>query len=188
MLKLAKQHKLTLQSNKGMLTEKQLQQLKSENEYLQIQLEDVNSAIRRKEEELEILRETAGMAAELKSKLDANLVEISYLQDNMAYRDEHGIYSEVRMEELEKELFDSIKAQQKCNDAFKENQQLQANLLDTTNELNEASSLYIKMQRLKTTLAETQSNLEIANLEIESLKTELKEVKWHNERLKGNKG
>ncbi|HMJ47340.1 MAG TPA: hypothetical protein VK498_08420 [Ferruginibacter sp.] len=170
-----------------MLTEKQLQQLKSENEYLQLQLEDVNSAIRQKEEELELLRETAGMAAELKSKLDSNLVEISSLQENMAYRDEHGTYSEVRMEELEKELFDSIKDQQKCNDAFKDNQQLQANLLDTTNELKEASSIYIKLQRVKASLSETQSNLEIANLEIESLKAELKEVKWYNEQLLSKK-
>jgi len=166
-----------------MLTEKQLQQLKSENEYLQIQLEDVNSAIKQKEEELEILRETAGMAAELKSKLDANLMELSQIQANMAYRDEQGTYSEVRLEELEKELFDSIKDQLKCKDAFKENQSLQASLLDTTKELNDASSIYKKMQQLKVILAETHSNLEIANLEIGSLKAELKEIKWHNERL-----
>lgn len=166
-----------------MLTEKQLQQLKSENEYLQIQLEDLNSAIKQKEEELEILRETAGMAAELKSKLDSNLMEINSLQENLAFREEHGTYSEVRMEELEKELFDSIKEQQKCNDTFKQIQQLQANLLDTTNELDEASALYIKMKQLKTTLAETTSNLEIAKLEIDSLRTEVKELRWHNERL-----
>lgn len=170
-----------------MLTEKQLQQLKSENEYLQIQLEDLNAAIKQKEEELEILRETVGMAAELKSKLDANLVELSSLQDNIAYRDEHGTYTEIRMEELEKELFDSIKEQQKCNDTIRQNQQLQASLLDTTNELNEASSLYIKMQQLKANLSETKSHLEIANIEIESLRAELKELRWHNERLLGKK-
>ena len=170
-----------------MLTEKQLQLLKSENEYLQIQLEDVNQAIRQKEEELEILRETAGLAAELRSRLDANLVEISQIQENMAYRDEHGTFTEVRMEELEKELFDNIRQQQKCNDAFKENQQLQASLLDTTNELNEAASLYSKMQKLKASLSETRSNLEIANMEIESLRMELNELKWYNERLLAGK-
>lgn len=130
-----------------MLTEKHLQQLKSENEFLQLQLEDVNVAIKQKEEELNLLRDTVGMAAELKSKLDSNLLELNQIQSDNAIRDEHGIYSEIRLEELEKELFDTLKDQQKCKDAFKENQSLQASLHDTTNELNEASSIYKMMQK-----------------------------------------
>ena len=60
----------------------------------------------------------------------------------------------------------------------------EANLLDTSNELEEASAVYKKLKDMKTILAATNSNLEIALLEIESLKAALKKAEALNTLLR----
>ena len=69
-----------------MLTERQIQILKSENEYLLIQIEDLNQAIAQKEQELETLRQTAKQAAELQSRIDINLLEVEQMQRSIGQR------------------------------------------------------------------------------------------------------
>ena len=55
-----------------MISNNLLQQLQSENELLQLQLQDVNEMIKVREDELEILRKTAAHAVMLQSRLDIN--------------------------------------------------------------------------------------------------------------------
>jgi predicted RNase H-like nuclease (RuvC/YqgF family) len=64
-----------------MLTEKQIKQLKGENELLQLELEDVNQIIKQREEELEQLKNTAATARQLQSRLDMNLLEMEQMQN-----------------------------------------------------------------------------------------------------------
>jgi oligoendopeptidase F len=163
-----------------MLTEKQIKILRSENELLQIQLDDVNMMIQVREEELELLRERARDATAMQSKLDNNLNEFEQMQNNLGHIQQKNSGSLQRLEEMENELYESIKEQLRYADTLKEFNSMEANLLDTNHELQEASSVYQKMTQMKTTLAQAQSHLEIALMEVKYLKEELEEVKALN--------
>lgn len=166
-----------------MLTERQIEILRSENELLQIQLDDVNMMIKIREEELELLRNRAAEAAAMQSQLDTNLLEFEQMQHSIGFSQRKNAGSVKRLEEMEDELYASIKDQLKSADKVKDFESLEANLLDTTNELQEAASAYKQLRDIRSKLAATQSDLEIANMEITSLKEELAEVKALNEML-----
>lgn len=159
-----------------MLTDNQIKILRSENELLQLQLEDVNTMIKVREEELDILRERAREAAAMQSRLDNNLNEFEQMQNNLGFCEQKNEGYSQRLQEMENELYSSIKEQLQYAESLKEFNSMQANLLDTTNELQEASAVYKKMAEMKTTLAATNSNLAIALIEIESLKAIIKET------------
>ena len=159
-----------------MLTENQIKILRSENELLQIQLEDVNTMIKVREEELDILRERSNEATAMQSKLDNNLNEFEQMQNNLGIWQQKNEGHSARLEEMENELHASLKEQLHYAEILKEQGSLAANLLDTSNELQEASAVYKKMKDMKTILAATNSNLEIALLEIRSLKAALKQA------------
>ena len=159
-----------------MLTDNQIKILRSENELLQIQLEDVNIMIKVREEELDMLRERAREATAMQSRLDNNLNEFEQMQNNLGFCEQKNEGYSQRLQEMENELYSSIKEQLKYAETLKEFNSMEANLLDTTNELQEASAVYKKMAEMKTTLAATNSNLAIALIEIESLKAIIKET------------
>ncbi len=166
-----------------METEKLIKQLKSENELLQIQLNDVNYMIQAREEELDLLRARAREASAMQSKLDTNLNEFEQMQNNLGNCQQKNAGHTQRLQEMEDELYMAIKEQLQYAESLKEMNSLEANLLDTANELQEASDVYKKMQEMKTKLAATNSQLEIALLEIESLKEMLKEAQALNSLL-----
>ncbi|MDB5203074.1 MAG: hypothetical protein JWQ27_2483 [Ferruginibacter sp.] len=170
-----------------MLSEKQIQQLKAENELLVLQLEDVNDAISRRETELAGLRETAVTAKQLKSKLDLNLFEFEQMQDHIGRQQQEEAGSNERMEEIEKELLQTMKAEQQFALISEKYQSLQADLSDTSNELDEAARLYKRVSELKAKLAACESELELTKLEVESLRDELGEVRALNSMLLKNR-
>ncbi|RYY71505.1 MAG: hypothetical protein EOO13_02910 [Chitinophagaceae bacterium] len=167
-----------------MLTERQIEILRSENELLQLQLDDVNMMIQVREEELDLLRHRAQEAAAMQSKLDTNLLEFEQMQNNLGFSQQKNAGSSQRLEEMEEELYASIKDQLKSDNKVKDFESLEANLLDTTTELQEAASAYKQLRDTKSKLAATQSELEIAYMEINSLKEELEEVKALNTMLR----
>jgi len=163
-----------------MLTEKQIQILRSENELLHLQLDDVNMMISVREEELDLLRQRAKEATAMQSRLDNNLNEFEQMQNNLGYCQQKNEGHTIRLDEMENELYASMKEQLRYADTLKGFHSMEANLLDTTNELQEAVSVYKKLAQMKTTLAQAKSNLEIAMIEIESLKEALAEAKALN--------
>ncbi len=166
-----------------MLTERQIEILRSENELLQLQLDDVNMMIKVREEELDLLRKRAAEATAMQSQLDNNLMEFEQMQNSIGFSQQKNEGASQRLEEMEQELYDSIKDQLKSAEKVKDFESLEANLLDTTNELQEAAAVYKQLREIRSKLAATQSDLEIANMEITSLKEELAEVKTLNEML-----
>lgn len=166
-----------------MLTERQIEILRSENELLQLQLDDVNMMIKIREEELDLLRKRASEASEMQSRLDTNLLEFEQMQHSLGFSQQKNEGAAQRLEQMEEELYASIKDQLKSEERVKDFESLEANLLDTTNELQEAAAAYKQLREIKSKLAATQSDLEIANMEITSLKEELKEVKALNDML-----
>ncbi|MFZ4770078.1 MAG: hypothetical protein ACOYLO_07835 [Ferruginibacter sp.] len=166
-----------------MLTEKQIQILRSENELLQLQLDDVNMMIQVREEELDLLRARAREAAAMQSRLDNNLNEFEQMQNSLGNVQQKNSGNKLRLEEMENELYESVKEQLRYAETLKDFNSMGANLMDTNNELEEATAVYKKMAAMKVVLAEAQSNYEIAIMEITSLKEELEEVKALNSLL-----
>lgn len=167
-----------------MLTERQIDILRSENELLQLQLDDVNMMIKVREEELDLLRKRAAEAAAMQSQLDSNLLEFEQMQNNLGFSQQKNEGASQRLEQMEEELYASIKDQLKSEKKVKDFESLEASLLDTTNELQEAAAAYKQLREIKSKLAATQSDLEIANMEITSLREELKEVNELNALLR----
>ena len=160
-----------------MLTERQIQILKSENEYLLIQIEDLNQAIAQKEQELETLRQTAKQAAELQSRIDINLLEFEQMQRSIGQRQQKAAGDSIMIEELEKELLDTMRTLQKYSSLADENESLKASLQGSEEELDMASGLYKKVTDLKKEISLLKSEIEIKGLEIENLKEDIKELK-----------
>jgi DNA repair exonuclease SbcCD ATPase subunit len=160
-----------------MLTERQIQILKSENEYLLIQIEDLNQAIAQKEQELETLRQTAKQAAELQSRIDINLLEFEQMQRSIGQRQQKAAGDSIMIEELEKELLDTMKTLQKYSSLADENESLKASLQGSEEELDMASGLYKKVTDLKKEISLLKSEIEIKGLEIENLKEDIQELK-----------
>ena len=160
-----------------MLTEKQIQIIKSENEYLLVQIEDLNETIAQREKELESLRQTAQHAVELQSKIDINLLEFEQMQRTIGQRQQKASGDAIMIEELEKEL---LKTLQKYSSLADENEQLKASLQGSEEELNMASGLYKKVADLKREVTLLKSEMEIKDLEIENLREELKEIRLQN--------
>ena len=70
-------------NSKNMLSKDDIQQLKSENELLQIQLQDITEIINIREEELDILRKKTAYTVLLQSTLDGNLEQINQMQSRI---------------------------------------------------------------------------------------------------------
>lgn len=166
-----------------MLSETQLDILRSENELLQIQLDDVNQMIQIREEELELLRNRAREAAAMQSQLDQNLTEFEQMQLRLGKCQQKNSGQSERLEALENELYQSIKEQLDAAETVKHFNSMEANLIDTSNELQETAAVYEQLVSIKKTAAAVQSELEIAYMEINSLKEELAEAKALSEML-----
>ena len=167
--------------------EKKIRLLVSENEFLQLQLEDVNNELKKKDEELDLLAEDYETAAYLRSKIDSNLIEIEQLKYYNQQALQKNIGLETLNEELEVDLLKQMKGRQKEQKALKEMDSVKTNMEVITEELNEAAALYKKLQALKERLAEANSKALLAEIENEELKKEVQELRELIELLKNKK-
>lgn len=166
-----------------MITEEQLKKLRSENDLLQLELNDVNMMIQVREEELDLLRQRARDAAAMQSLLDSNLNAFEQMQNEMGNMQQKTMGSQQRMLQIEDELYAAVKEQLVYAEQLKQFNSMEANLLDTTYELNEAATVFKKLASANGELAQMQSNLEIAHMEINSLREEINELKALNQLL-----
>ena len=160
-----------------MLPDSLLQQLISENELLQIQLQDVNEMIQVREEELEILRNTAAHAVLLQSRLDMNLDEFYSLQDVIGNQQKDAEGSAKREASLEEELMQSINMETEFYNIKDQFESTKAALMDVQSEMDTVASLYKQIAELTTRVAELESSHEIASMENGFLKEELDELR-----------
>lgn len=156
---------------------KQIQALTSENEFLQLQLEDLNNAVRSKDEEIHLLGDSMESAASLQSRIDMNLAEIEQLSFKLAEAEQRTQGAETLNEELEKELLKEIRAKQRQETELKGLSSVKTELEIITGEMNETASMYQTIRLLKSELAETHSKAALLAAENEELKTALREMK-----------
>ena len=164
--------------------EKKIRNLVSENEFLQLQLEDINLELKKKDEEIDMLADDSETAAFLRSKIDSNLLEIEQLKYYNQQATQKSLGLEILNEELEVDLLLQNKGRQKEQKALKEMDAVKANLEVLTEELNEAAALYKMLQSLKEKLSEANSIATLAERENQELKKEIEEQRELIELLK----
>ena len=156
--------------------EKKIRMLVSENEFLQLQLEDINLELRKKDEEIDLLADEGETAAFLRSKIDSNLIEIEQLKYYVEEASQKSVGLEMLNEELEIDLLTQMKGRQKDQSTLKEMTSIKANFEVVTEELNEAATLYKKLQVLKEKLSEANSIASLKEIENAELKKEVEEL------------
>ena len=148
-----------------MLSQEQIEILKSNNELLQLQLEDVNNILLARERELELLREEHHQFTAYKSRTDINLQEVEIYKNQLEKEQEAGRVNDVRLEELEKELTKNLREYITAKKELDNLKAVEADLAYTNSELKEADKVYTELHDLKLELAKTKSLLEFAQLE-----------------------
>ncbi len=156
-----------------MFSKDEIQQLKSENELLQIQLEDITEIINIREEELEILRKKSAYTILLQSTLDGNLEEIAQMQQFIGEQQRKTGGAEKREASMENEVIQSLEIEKEFYNIRDKYESARAAITDLDNELAETSSMYKQLAASIARVAELESSLEIALLENDDLKEKL---------------
>ncbi len=160
-----------------MLSEQQIKKLRSENELLQLQLQDVNYMISIREEELEILRAKAKNAVMLQSQLEGTFHELGQMQNIIGRKQQEAEGAARREAALEEEVIQSINIEKEFYTIRDKFQSANAALNDLNNELSEVSKVYKELAKARARISELQSLLEIGEEERELLLHELQKLK-----------
>jgi len=145
-----------------MITQEQFDILTSDNELLQLQIEDLNEMLARREAEIAHLKATQNQNKVLHSLLEMNVHEFAQFQEVVSAKQQEAFTNASRLENTEAELYSNIKVEAAYHELTKQKNSLEANLADTTSELNEVAGLFATIKSLTQSLAETKSLLGIA--------------------------
>ncbi|MEP7163264.1 MAG: hypothetical protein ABI741_01145 [Ferruginibacter sp.] len=159
-----------------MLSQDEIQQLRSENELLQIQLADITEMINIREEELGILRKKAAYSVELKSTLDGNLEEFSQMQYHIGDQQRKMDGAAKREAAMENEIIQSLDVEKEFYNIRDKYESARAAITDLDNELAETSSMYRQLAASIARVAELESSLEIALMENDHLKQKIESL------------
>jgi hypothetical protein len=155
-----------------MLSEDIIQQLKSDNALLHVQLNDLTELIQIREEELEILRIKAAQVAALQSNLDENIYQLEQMQLFLGDQ-ERGVAGANRREQsMETEMLESLQMEKDYYTLSDKLKSTRAALDDISEKFAEASTLFREVATLKSTIAELESKLEIESLDNQFLREE----------------
>ena len=156
-----------------MLSTDEIQQLKSENELLRIQLQDITEMISIRDEEVEILRKKAAFGIMLQSTLEGNLNEISQMQHNLGEQQRKVAGAARREASMENEIIQSIEMEKEFYTIREKYESSRAAILDLDNELAETSAMYRQLAAAISRVAELESSLALTLADNERLKNEL---------------
>lgn len=166
-----------------MLSEEQIKHLKSENDLLQLQLEDVNYMIGLREEELEILRAKAKHAVMLQSQLESTFDELGQMQQFIGKQQQQAEGASRREAAMEDEIIQSINIEKEYYTVRDRFASATAALNDINTELTDAANIYKELAKANSRIAELESSIDIATEEKKLLKYELQKEREKNETL-----
>lgn len=156
---------------------KSIAKLAAENELLQLELEDLLSILKKREEEISLLGDSVESAASLQSRIDNNQAEIDQLHYNNKIESQKTTAAETQSEELELSLLKETKARQIAQTAGLKIESLRAELDIVSGELEDSVPVYEKLQQSAAELAEANSRASLLETENTCLKTEIAELK-----------
>ncbi len=154
-----------------------LKKLMSENEFLQVQLQDVNEMIAIREEELGILREKAKKAVETNSQLESVYEEITYMQNLIGKHQQKAEGAVSREMSMEDEMLESMRLEKEYYNIRDQYQSASTALNDIKIQLGEASLIYKQLHDANKKIAELESKLDISSEENELLQYEIQKLK-----------
>ena len=155
--------------------EEKIEALISENELLQLELDDLKAQLKRRDNEINILGDSMDTAASLQSRIDANLLEIEQLRYNNEIATQKAAGVEMINEELEVNLLRTMKEKQRQEATIKGLNSVKTELDITNWELNETVPLYAQLQKTTEALGEANSNNALLQQEIDDLKAAAEE-------------
>jgi len=156
-----------------MLSEDHIKQLISENEFLQVQLEEVNGILAEREKELEELRAAQSEAARLRSLLDTRLDELHSMQNFIGEQEQQVMGAEEREIQLQKELTEAVRLQHQYNELVGHYAYIQAQLEDLQSRLTQMNSRNLELQRTAARIGELESQLANSIMERDALKNQV---------------
>ena len=156
-----------------MLTEEQIKKMISVNESLQVQLEDLNAVLLERERELDTLKKEHAETTALRSKLDGQLGEIESIQNLLGEKQKKVLGAQEREIELQQELTEAARLQQKYNDLVQQYAYLDTQFTDIHAQLAEVNERNLQLQEVAGKIGELESKLEMASTERDELKNRL---------------
>ena len=156
-----------------MLSQDQLKELIAENDSLQVHLEEANTILSIREEELAILKDSAAGAVELQSRLDIQLEDLNSMQNLIGEKEQQAEGAEERELELQQELTQAARLQQQYNNLLQEYTYLQAQLIDAEEQLAELKKRNLLLQQIAGKMGELESHLANTVMERDGLITRI---------------
>lgn len=167
-----------------MLSEEQIQKLLSENEYLQVQLADLNETLEIRNEQVDVLRNKNRKMTEMQSTLDNNLEEFSYMQHFIGKQQQKEKKCLKQSEEIESELIETIEMEKQYYTIREQFNSSNAALADVNSQLDEIPALTRELASEKRKVSELESNLDILKEENDLLRYEIAKLKKQVSTLK----
>lgn len=156
-----------------MLSADQIQQLITENENLQVQVNDLNYMLNERDGEITELKNSAAAAAELRSMLDIQLDDMQLMQNHISKQQRQAAGAEERELELQQELTQAIKLQHQYNDLFQQYTYITTQMADIQEELAKVKKRNNMLQKITVQVGELESTVENLTLERDALKDRL---------------
>ncbi len=160
-----------------MLSEEEIQKLISDNEYLQIQINDLNEMLEIRNEQVEVLRSKNRKMSEMQSTLENNLEEFSYMQHFIEKQQQKVKQYAIREEVMETELIESISIEKEYYTIRDQFESKNVALQDVNNQLDEIPALTKELAQEKRKTAELESSFDILKEENELLQHEITKLK-----------
>jgi chromosome segregation ATPase len=156
-----------------MLSEEQIKRLISANESLQVQLDDANTILAAREEEIEFLGVELDDATALRSKLDGQLNEIESIQNRLGEKQQAVKGAEEREIELHQELTGMAGLNKDYNELLQDYAYLQSQYKDVLAQLAALNERNFQLQQIASRIGELESSLENSLLERDGLRNRI---------------
>ena len=159
-----------------MLSKEQVQQLITENERLQVELEELNYMLLQREQTIAALKTSNAADAELRSLLDLQLDDLQVMQNRIGKHQRKEAGAEEREFELQQELTQAVKLQHQYNDLFQQYTYVNTQLEDIQQELARLKKRNNMLQQIAVKIGEMESTLENVTMERDELITRVAEL------------
>ncbi len=160
-----------------MLSAEQVKQLITENELLQVQLQDLNDVLFEREQELLLWKENNNKTSNLQSRLDIQLDELHSMQNLIGLKQQQAEGAKDRELEMYEELTESAELLKQYNELLQEHIYLQTQLTDLKLQVEDLKAVNQWLQKIADKIGELESQLANTVIERNELKKALEYYK-----------
>ncbi len=158
-----------------MLSSQQIQTIITENESLQVQINDLNYMLEEREREIELITRHNKDDVEMRSLLDIQQEELDLMQNRLGNQIKKSAGAAQRELDLNDELTDTIKLQKEYTNLYKQYNHIKVQLEDIEEELAKTKKRNNMLQQIAVKIGEIESELDNITAERDELKSKVKE-------------